>query len=109
MSAELNRKTEDFVISRSYNIACLDAEKIAWPIIIRDHAAGDYFYPLGMRSKKKLSDYFIDRKYSLPEKEKKLVMESAGQIVWLIGDRIDNRYRITANTRDALIITIRED
>jgi tRNA(Ile)-lysidine synthase len=108
VSAELKRKTEDFVISGSGNVACLDAEKIAWPVIIRDHAAGDYFYPLGMRSKKKLSDYFIDRKYSLPEKEKKLVMESAGQIVWLIGDRIDNRYRITNSTRTALTIKIKD-
>ncbi|MGD0582027.1 MAG: tRNA lysidine(34) synthetase TilS [Bacteroidales bacterium] len=108
VSAELSRIPIDFVIPASEKIACLDAEKTGWPLIIRNHAAGDYFYPLGMRSKKKLSDYFIDKKYSIPEKEKMLVMESAGQIVWLIGDRIDNRYRITDSTRTVLTIKIKD-
>jgi tRNA(Ile)-lysidine synthase len=60
-----------------------------------------------MRSRKKLSDYFIDRKYSLPEKERKLVLESAGEIVWLIGDRIDNRFRVTSETKEVLIIEVK--
>lgn len=51
-----------------------------------------------------MSDYMIDRKYSIPEKEKLMILESDGNIVWLIGERIDNRYRITRNTKKALII-----
>jgi tRNA(Ile)-lysidine synthase len=106
VSAALKKTDVNFEIPSSGNIASLDADKITWPLIIRKNAAGDRFCPLGMRSKKKLSDYFIDRKYSIPEKEKKLVLESAGEIVWLIGDRIDNRFRITASTINALVIEI---
>jgi tRNA(Ile)-lysidine synthase len=106
VSSSIKWIMDGYTIPASVNIACLDFVKISWPLIIRSNSAGDYFYPLGMRSKKKLSDFFIDRKYSLPEKEKKLVLESAGQIVWVIGDRIDNRFRITATTRRTLIIEI---
>ncbi len=57
-----------------------------------------------MDQKKKLSDYFVDRKFSRLDKEKILVAESSGMIVWLIGERIDNRFRITGSTKKALII-----
>ena len=107
ISASVKKINDDFEIPVSADIACLDSDKITWPLVVRKNEAGDSFYPLGMRSKKKLSDYFIDRKYSIPEKEEKLVLESAGEIVWLIGDRIDNRFRITGSTREALIITIK--
>ena len=57
-----------------------------------------------MEQKKKLSDYFVDRKFSRLDKEKILVAESAGMIIWIIGERIDNRFRITDSTNKALII-----
>ena len=84
--------------------ACVDLDKILFPLTIRRWKAGDYFYPLGMRHKKKLSDYFIDSKYSRLDKENKLILESAGKIIWIIGDRIDNRFRITSSTKNALIV-----
>ena len=84
--------------------ACIDSEIITFPVIIRKWKTGDSFYPLGMKQKKKLSDYFVDKKYSVIDKEKCLILESGGQIVWIIGDRIDNRFRITESTRKALII-----
>lgn len=85
-------------------VACLDAENVKFPVVIRKWSAGDAFYPLGMKNMKKLSDYFIDRKYSIPEKEEKLVLESQGNIVWIIGDRIDDRFKIQAGTKKALIL-----
>ncbi len=57
-----------------------------------------------MKSKKKLSDYFIDTKFSRLEKEKTMILESGGKIVWIIGKRIDNRFRITKSTRKALVL-----
>ena len=57
-----------------------------------------------MKQRKKLSDYFIDNKYSMFDKENILILESDGKIVWIIGDRIDNRFRITDSPKNALII-----
>jgi len=96
--------TDSFEISVDPFIACLDSEKLSFPFIIRRWKAGDYFYPLGMKQKKKLSDYFIDNKYSSIDKENRLILESDGKIVWIIGDRIDNRFKITKSTKKALIL-----
>jgi tRNA(Ile)-lysidine synthase len=79
-------------------------QKITFPLIIRKWRHGDFFYPLGMKQKKKLSDYFVDRKFSVLEKEKITVLESAGEIAWIVGERLDNRFRITDSTKKALII-----
>jgi tRNA(Ile)-lysidine synthase len=96
--------TEYFKIPADPDIACIDLQKISFPFTIRKWQHGDYFYPFGMNRKKKLSDYFIDRKFSLPEKENALLLESAGKIVWIIGERLDNRFRITPSTKRALIL-----
>jgi tRNA(Ile)-lysidine synthase len=96
--------TGKFEIPSDPFIACIDSEKVSFPLIIRKWKAGDHFYPLGMKQKKKLSDYFIDSKYSKLDKENILILESDGKIVWIIGDRIDNRFRITKSTKKALII-----
>jgi tRNA(Ile)-lysidine synthase len=86
------------------HIACLDAQKISYPLIIRKWKAGDYFYPLGMNQKKKLSDYFIDNKYSIFDKENIFILESGGNIAWIIGDRIDDRFKITDSTSKGLLL-----
>lgn len=103
-SAEIKKVSKSFRIPESASIACLDADKILFPLVIRKWVHGDFFFPLGMRSKKKLSDYFIDKKYSLPEKEKQLILESDGKIIWVIGERIDNRFRVTDKTKNVLEI-----
>ncbi|MBS1231693.1 MAG: hypothetical protein H6R35_531 [Bacteroidetes bacterium] len=95
---------KDYKIPDNQITACIDFEKIKFPIIIRNWEKGDYFFPLGMKQKKKLSDYFIDRKYSLIEKEKTLILESGGKIVWIIGERLDNRFRVTESTTKILLI-----
>jgi len=104
VSYELFVVNDTFQIPYDSAIACLDYNKLLFPLVIRKWEAGDSFYPLGMKQKKKLSDYFIDNKYSLLDKENILILESDGKIVWIIGDRIDNRYKITRSTKEALII-----
>ncbi len=103
-SAQYINVTDIFEIPSDPSVACIDSEKLRFPLTIRKWKAGDYFFPLGMRQKKKLSDYFIDNKYSIFDKENKLILESAGEIVWIVGDRIDNRFRITRSTKEAMII-----
>lgn len=103
-SARFVRITDNFEILSDRSTACIDAEKLLFPLIIRKWKPGDHFYPLGMKQKKKLSDYFIDNKYSILDKENKLILESDGKIVWIMGDRLDNRFRITRSTKKALII-----
>jgi tRNA(Ile)-lysidine synthase len=98
------RITKTFKIPSDSLIACIDAQKVKFPVRIRKWKEGDYFYPLGMKQKKKLSDYFIDNKYSRFDKENIFILESDGKIAWIIGDRIDERFRITESTKKALLI-----
>jgi len=103
-------ETEDlatpYVIPTDPYIAWLDAGTIRFPLKIRGWNQGDRFQPLGMNSFKKLSDYFIDRKLPRHVKEKVLVLESGGEIAWVMGERIDHRFRVTGNTKKVLVIEI---
>jgi tRNA(Ile)-lysidine synthase len=87
------------------SIACLDMEKLKFPLKLRKWEKGDWFMPLGLKSKKKLSDFFINQKLSLADKEKTWLLLSGEDIVWVIGKRIDNRFRITPKTKKAFVIS----
>jgi tRNA(Ile)-lysidine synthase len=93
-----------FRINYSQRVANLDADKIEWPLMLRKWEQGDYFHPFGRNIRKKLSDFFIDRKLSLLDKENTWLLCSDDRIVWVVGHRIDNRFRITQRTREVLRI-----
>jgi len=103
-----NSKSDSYRIQipNSTNIACLDADMITFPLILRKWKEGDYFYPLGMRKKKKLSRFFIDQKFSKTDKEKTRVLEMNKKIIWIIGKRIDDRFKITEKTKNILKISL---
>jgi tRNA(Ile)-lysidine synthase len=85
-------------------VACLDLDKIEFPITLRKWEKGDRFKPLGLEGNKKLSDFFTDNKLSIFEKENIFVITSNSKIVWVVGYRIDDRFKVTNQTKNQLTI-----
>jgi len=83
----------------------IDGDKIRQPLAIRTWKHGDWFVPLGMKGKKKLSDFFNDIRISTFEKSAVPILASNDSIVWVCGKRLDDRYRITPSTRRAIKLT----
>ncbi|HOO83647.1 MAG TPA: tRNA lysidine(34) synthetase TilS [Prolixibacteraceae bacterium] len=106
MTLSLIDFSSDFKIPKSPNFAVLDFEKLSFPLMIRRWRTGEYFKPLGMSGFKKLSDFFIDQKMSIPEKENAWVLISDNKVVWIIGKRIDDRFKLTPNTKKVLQIEL---
>lgn len=99
---KVKRTEEASKINTDKSFAMLDASDLKFPLLLRKCKQGDYFYPLGMEKKKKLSRFFIDNKLSLDEKENTWVIESDKKIIWIVGHRIDNRFKITSKTKSVI-------
>ena len=98
---------DDYVPSRATDCVCLDASDIKFPLTLRHIEQGDRFVPFGMNGMKLVSDYLTDRKKNVFEKRAQLVVTDAQQrIVWLVGERTDNRFRISKETSKALRLTL---
>ncbi len=97
-------RDDTFVIPRDPAVAVIDYDKLSWPLVLRHWQPGDYFRPLGMEGMKKLSDFFIDEKVPRDEKEKIWLITEGDRIVWIPGMRLDDRYKITDETKKVLRI-----
>lgn len=103
-SLSVNRQfvDSDFVVSKDKNRIHVDASKLIFPLLIRKWKEGDSFFPFGMKQRKKLSDFFINNKFSLIDKEQTWLLVSDDEIVWIVGHRMDNRFKVTVETKEVI-------
>ena len=98
---------KEFNISKDNFTATLDSANVKFPLLLRNVENGDRFFPFGMKGSKLVSKYMTDKLFSLIDKQKQMVIEDAsGNIIWLVGERTDERYKITNKTTYALVISI---
>jgi tRNA(Ile)-lysidine synthase len=105
LEMEVLLNSPEFRIPSAPSIACLDLDRLEFPLLLRKWEAGDYFRPLGMKNMKKLSDFFIDIKLSLPEKENTWILQSGKEIAWIVGFRIDDHFKIRPDSKKILKIS----
>ena len=98
--------TSDCSISSDPYCVSFDAGKVIYPLTWRLWKEGDFFYPLGMNNKKKISDFLIDTKVAMNDKATITVLESKGEIMWVTGHRISHHFRITSETKQALCLKV---
>lgn len=102
--------TENFQPSKEKHLITLDASNIKFPLTLRRTQQGDTFIPFGMKGRKLVSDYLTDRKRNLFEKQSQLILaDSAGNILWLVGERTSEDFRIKHTTETILKIEIVQD
>jgi tRNA(Ile)-lysidine synthase len=92
-------ETFDLSIVNDPLFAKFDLNKLTFPLLLRKWKNGDKFIPLGMNNFKKVSDFFVDEKYTLNEKKEQWILCSKENIIWIVGKRIDDRYKIASNTK----------
>ncbi|MCC9168898.1 tRNA lysidine(34) synthetase TilS [Pontibacter harenae] len=96
---------DKYKLNTKPHVAALDADKLAFPLKLRSWQEGDWFVPLGMNGKKKISDFLIDKKVPANLKSQTAVLVSDQSIVWVVGQRLDNRFKVTEKTERVLEIT----
>lgn len=96
-------------IHKSKLTAAFDAAKITFPLKIRKWKKADFFVPFGMETRKKISDFFIDNKINRFEKENIWLLLSGNDIIWVIGHRIDNRYKLNGDSKNIIEFNLLAD
>ncbi|MCD8267683.1 MAG: tRNA lysidine(34) synthetase TilS [Parabacteroides sp.] len=96
--------TNDFNIQKDRHVAYFDYDKLSFPLTLRKWQEGDWFIPFGMKDRKKLSDYFSDRKFSRIAKEQVWLLCSGENILWIVGERTDNRFCIGKTAKNVLVV-----
>jgi len=94
--------TSGFEVSKELNRIHVDATKLSFPLVLRRWKEGDSFFPFGMKQRKKVSDFFINNKLSLLEKEQSWILVSNHEIVWIVGQRLDNRFCVSKETKEVV-------
>ena len=110
------RVTDDVISRSSYssgsplprekNVICMDLDKVEFPLVVRTPQTGDRFMPFGMKGMKLVSDFLTDLKKNVFEKERQLLVCSGDKIAWVVGERPDDRFRVTEHTRHILRIQL---
>ena len=106
MRFEVEILSSGFVIEKDKNLAFLDFDKLSFPLTLRKPAPGDSFSPIGMHGKKKISDFLVDEKFSDEQKNNVLVLLSGDEIIWFVGQRIADGYKITPKTKTVFKIVL---
>lgn len=102
------RSSTDLNFERNKGIAYVDADKLIFPLVLRSWQNGDKFKPIGMDRYKKLSDFFIDEKVPITDKNRvPILVNGNGEIIWIAGLRQDNRYKLTEKTSLVTIFELR--
>ncbi|CAM3379775.1 tRNA lysidine(34) synthetase TilS [Aequorivita lipolytica] len=101
----LKIETSKYIGETEKNLIYIASEKLKFPLKLRKWRSGDSFQPFGMKGKKKLSKFFKDEKIPLTEKEKIWLLLIDDQVVWVIGHRMDDRFKVTENTSEILKIS----
>ncbi|MNL51852.1 tRNA(Ile)-lysidine synthase [compost metagenome] len=105
----LIRSSDDLNFKKNKDIAYIDGDKLVFPLVLRKWQDGDRFMPLGMEKFKKLSDFFIDEKIPISEKEQiPILINGNGEIIWIVGWRQDNRYKLTESTRRVTVFELQQ-
>lgn len=93
-------------LPREKNVICMDLDKVEFPLVVRMPQTGDRFMPFGMKGMKLVSDFLTDLKKNVFEKERQLLVCSGDKIAWVVGERPDDRFRVTEHTRHILRIQL---